>query len=136
MASRANLTWCHSVETDECSNPKHLCDETERNLSLLESLKARHPDRYYLLKYEDLNMDFDLETAKLFDFLDLPVTPSVRVFLHTHTRRAGRDTDPYSVYRPIGTTALAWRQKLSTSVIANISSVCTSVLKKLNYTLI
>ena len=66
MASRANLTWCsHS----SCSQASQLCLQMEEDLKSYEQLRNLYPEHFYLLRFEDLSTDVDLETAKLFDFL-------------------------------------------------------------------
>lgn len=131
LASRSTLTWCRT--DPKCWSVQHLCNSIENDLSIFDTLKKKHPDRYYLLKYEDLAVNVETETEKLFRFLDLPVSPSVRVFLDTHTKATLSAKDPHSTHRLSKFTPSAWRDKLPSSSISSISTSCSSVLKSLNY---
>ena len=131
MASRANFTWCQ--EDRNCSDARVLCGEQENDLNVLKYLQAQYPDRYYLLKHEDLSLNVESETEKLFAFLGLPITASVRVFLETHTKRTVNAEDPYSIRRQSENVTRAWRERLTPENITDISAACSSVLKTLNY---
>lgn len=135
MASRAPLSWCQ--DDPACQDVDHLCSNMVRDLNLLESLKTRNPERYYLLNFEEFTKDVFIETDKLFDFLGLTVTPTVKIFLDTHTRRKTDETesDPYSTSRLSKNVASAWRNRLSSQNVSDISSKCLDVLKYLNYPL-
>ena len=132
MSSRTNLTWCRP--DPKCSQVANLCGTMMKDLNLLDSLKARQPDRYYLLKYEDLSLNLEVETKKLFNFLGLEVSPAVRIFLETHTKKIIGANDPHSIYRNPNMTVLGWRSKLSFGNVSIIEKSCSSVMKKLNYT--
>lgn len=131
MASRANFTWCQ--EDRNCSDARVLCREQENDLSVLKYLQAQYPDRYYLLKHEDLSLNVESETEKLFSFLGLPITTAVRVFLDTHTKRTVDADDPYSIRRRSENVTRTWRNRLTPENITDISVACSSVLKTLNY---
>ena len=134
MASRAPLSWCQ--DDPACQDVRHLCSNMQRDLSLLESLKTRNPERYYLLNYEEFTKDVFIETDKLFDFLGLTVTAPVKIFLDTHTRKTDQsESNPYSTSRLSKNVASAWRNRLSSQNISDISSNCLAVLKYLNYPL-
>ncbi len=140
MASRANLTWC---KDSDCGDVHRLCGDIQEDLEWIERLTTRHPDTYYMLKFEDLTANVERETEKLFRFLGLSVTVPVKVFLSTHTRTsstavdnkiARRKNDPFSTSRQSKSVASEWRTKLSTKEISAITGVCTHVLKMLDYT--
>jgi len=103
------------------------------DLNLLDSLKARQPDRYYLLKYEDLSLNLEVETEKLFNFLGLEVSPSVRIFLETHTKKNIGADDPHSIFRNPNMTVFGWQSQLNFGNVSMIENTCSSVMKKLNY---
>lgn len=131
MASRANITWC--MEDEACGNAEHLCRDMEEDLSRLETLRAKRPDRYYLLKYEEFNANLEVETKRLFDFLGLEVSAPVRVFLDTHTLKTEAEWDPHSIHRDSKKAVTAWRDKLSKENATEISETCSSVLEALDY---
>jgi hypothetical protein len=84
MASRAGLGWCHV--NPACNNVSRLCAELEDDVELTEGLVKRFPNRHYLLKFEDLTSNVEIETDKLFRFLEMPVTVSTKAFLDSHTK--------------------------------------------------
>ncbi len=55
-------------------------------MKLTEGLVKRFPNRHYLLKFEDLTSNVEIETDKLFRFLEMPVTVSTKAFLDSHTK--------------------------------------------------
>lgn len=142
MASRANLTWCRSEPA--CGDVQRLCDDVSEDLQWLERLKNQFPDRYYLLKFEDLTANVEIETQKLFQFLQIPITVPVKVFLTTHTRSsepsdkniARRKHDPFSTNRQTKSVANEWRTKLSKNETTFISKICNKVLNNLGYTVV
>lgn len=134
MASRSNFTWCQ--KDPSCGNVKQLCRDQQSDFALLKKLKARRPDRFYLIRYEDLMGNVASETKKLFNFLGMTVTPSVRVFIDTHTRRPMSDDqseNPHSTYRLSNETVFAWRRKLKAKEISKYSRTCHTLLKALKY---
>ena len=133
MASRANLEWCQLDPV--CSDVRRLCADVQEEFKLIERQKIQYPDTYYLLKFEDLAANVEEETAKLFRFLGLSVTVSVKEYLNTHTRSNGTGNDPYATIRESKSKASEWRTKLSSSDIGNFTEVCANALKMLNYTI-
>lgn len=132
MSSRSNLSWCR--KNASCRNVTHLCQTMQRDLTLLESLQAQHPDRYYLVKHEEFSSDVETGTEKLFEFLGLPITASVRVFLETHTKGTEEGKiETHSTHRFSKNVVNAWRDRLPKKKEAIINNACSSVLKTLNY---
>jgi hypothetical protein len=142
MASRANLTWCRPDPA--CGDVHHLCSDVQEDVELVKRLQTQFPDRFYLLKFEDLTSNVETETEKLFRFLGLPVTVPVKVFLSTHTGSSpsasinklavkGKN-DPFSTSRQSKSVAYEWRTKLSSQEVTAITNVCRNVLKMLDYT--
>lgn len=142
MASRANLTWCRPDPA--CGNVHRLCADVQEDVELTNRMKTQFPDRFYLLKFEDLTSNVETETENLFRFLGLAVTVPVKVFLSTHTGSSPsvsinklavrRKNDPFSTSRQSKSVANEWRSKLSSTEVAAITNVCSSVMKMLDYT--
>ena len=132
MASRANLTWC---QQSSCNNATVLCDDTYQDLQTYAEFKAKYPDNYYFLKFEDLSQNMEEETEKLFQFLGLKVNSPIKLFLTTHTNGQSNtnSTDPYSTQRRSKDVAEKWRQILSSTEISSISESCKPLLKTLHY---
>lgn len=146
VSSRSNLSWCQ--EDRACGSVDRLCEDMLSDAAHMERSIARHPDRYYLLKFEDLSARVESETEKLFKFLGLQFTIPVKTFLYTHTtgraisngaaaateKRRQNEVDPFSTSRQSKDVASGWRTKLPESNISSISKTCAPVIDKLNYT--
>jgi carbohydrate 6-sulfotransferase 6 len=130
MASRAKLKWC--MANRNCREPARLCSRIEEDLDLLEKHFKAGRD-YLLLKFEDLAINVQSETAKLFRFLQLPVTNLTTAFLDTHTQSNNQtaEKDPFSTVRKSDAVAFGWKRKLSPKQIANITESCAPLLKKM-----
>lgn len=137
-ASRLNLTWCQ--DDPHCSQVSNLCRDLDQDSERMQQLSHRWPDRFYLLRFEDLSLNVKKETEKLFRFLEIPVSMTVKVFLNTHTLGSSRinnsdSSNPFSTSRLSSSVANQWRSKLSEEEISDINSKCSPVLSRLNYTL-
>jgi hypothetical protein len=115
-----------------CREPARLCSRIEEDLDLLEKHFKAGRD-YLLLKFEDLAINVQSETAKLFRFLQLPVTNLTTAFLDTHTQSNNQtaEKDPFSTVRKSDAVAFGWKTKLSPKQIANITESCAPLLKKM-----
>ena len=134
MASRDTFPLCAAHPS--CTNFTRLCNTMEKDLARLETLRAQYPDRYYLVKHDEFSLDVEAGTQKLFDFLGIPVTAPVRVFLETHTKGTeDGKIEPHSTYRFSKNVVNAWREQMKKKRIKNITTTCSNVLKALNYTL-
>lgn len=131
MSSRAKLKWCQA--NPNCRKPERLCARLEEDLDLLEKhFDGRANRRHLLLKFEDLAVNVQTETEKLFRFLELPITELTREFLDSHTQsNQTTDNNPFSTVRQSNAVAYGWKNKLTQTEIDAITDVCTPLLKKL-----
>lgn len=72
-------------------------------------LRAQHPDRVHLVRYEDLLDRPEEESQRIFDFLGLQLGESTRRFLAESHQRTSED--PYGVFRA-GEVRDRWRDEL------------------------
>jgi keratan sulfate 6-sulfotransferase 1 len=131
MSSRKNLPWCDPDPA--CNDGARLCAEVKDDVERINQLKKKFPHRVYLLKFEDLAASVEVETKKLFEFLGMPVTDSVKLFLSQHTQSNQTRDNPFSTIRLSNTVASEWKSKLSDQAIANITKVCAPTLKMLGF---
>jgi hypothetical protein len=135
MASRAGLGWCQV--NPACNNVSRLCAELEDDVKLTEGLVKRYPNRHYLLKFEDLTSNVEMETDKLFRFLEMPVTVSTKAFLDSHTKSNDQKMKEdfldfeHSTIRKSDAVANEWKTKMTKKYIDNITEICEPVLKML-----
>ncbi len=136
MSSRAGLNWCKT--NPACNNVSRLCSEMDEDVPLIKELVTRWPHQHYLLKFEDLAVNVEMETDKLFRFLEMPVTVSTRAFLNSHTKSNDQKMKEsflnyeHSTFRKSDAVAYGWKRKMSAKDIANITNICKPVLKMLN----
>lgn len=136
MSSREGLKWCKMMPA--CNSASILCTDLVEDLELIKGLRAQFPDRHYLLKFEDLAVDVEKGTEKLFEFLEMPVLQPTKAFLESHTKSNDQKLKEdflnfeHSTFRKSDAVAYGWKKKLSSKVIANITTTCSSALKALN----
>lgn len=64
------------------------------------TLSAAHPERFMLMRYEELSDSPEAAVRRLFDFSGLTLTPQADRFIADSTSRD--DGEPYGVFRPRG----------------------------------
>ncbi|GFS58377.1 hypothetical protein NPIL_419911 [Nephila pilipes] len=134
VSSRWSLDWCNGTN---CSDSGVLCREMDEDIRIFNDLQKEQPSNFIKVRYEDLSTNPENETEKLFRFLNLPYSTSVKKFLKTHT--VGRKSDaknPYSTRRNSSSMVNSWRERFSYKQILDVQSHCESVLLKLNHSLI
>lgn len=134
VSSRWTLDWCNGTE---CSDPNVLCHEMSEDLKIFDQLQKEKPSNFIKVRYEDITLNPEIESRKLFKFLQLPFSTSVQRFLKTHT--VGRRTDdnnPYSTRRNTTSMAFSWRERFTYKQVIDVQQSCEDVLKDLNHSLI
>ena len=128
--------WCKGG----CGNPSVLCHEMEQDVKEFHQLHSQDPDRFTLIRYEDLALNPEKEAVSLFQRLSVPFSyKSLREFLSSHTSvtqgKEGEKTSPYSTKRNSSITALDWMNKLSAKEVSSIQEVpaCARVIQRLGY---
>lgn len=134
VSSRWTLDWCNGTE---CSDPNVLCHEMSEDIKIFKELQKENPSDFIKMRYEDISLNPEAESRKLFNFLNLPFSTSVQRFLKTHT--VGRRTDdnnPYSTRRNTTAMAFSWRERFTYDQVLDVQESCEEVLKGLNHSLI
>ncbi|XP_037787074.1 carbohydrate sulfotransferase 4-like [Penaeus monodon] len=131
LHSRMQLTWCHS---QACSDPGTVCGDLMTDLKLSEWVKERFPDKYLLVRYEDLGLQAEETARRIFKFLHLTYHKSVASFVRDHTsinRKTKKKPNTYSTYRDSKSTTFAWRGALNYTTLEEIQNVCREPLSYL-----
>ncbi|XP_015915886.1 carbohydrate sulfotransferase 1-like isoform X2 [Parasteatoda tepidariorum] len=130
--------WCGKYKA--CASPQTFCELVNDDLKHACELQKRFPDRYTLIRYEDLALDPPQATEKLFKFLDIgPVPSEVAQFLETHTQGGPYVSTtsflqpPYRTVRNSTQAALEWCRKMKLKDIQKVQQKCQVVLEKLAY---
>lgn len=102
-----------------------------------------HENEYFLLKYEDLAQNSLSTSKKLYKFLGLELTESVKNYIqantgisqHVPTKKMVEDT--YSSYRANSTaTSISWRKTLTANQINMIQKECKKLMDLAGYQLL
>lgn len=113
------------------------CSSTIQSLRFALSAEGRLPDRYRLLRYEDLVSSPLNASQELFDFAGILMTDQVRKYLVNGTNQS-RDrgyTHEYGTLRNNASNLVdAWRTHLSAEAVRAVESHCWPVLEILGYT--
>ncbi|KAF8790159.1 Carbohydrate sulfotransferase 1 like protein [Argiope bruennichi] len=134
--------WCGKYKA--CSSSQTFCNLVNEDLKHACELQKRYPNRYTVLRYEDLALDPPQVTERLFKFLDIgPVPGEVFQFLETHTQGVSPHSStnsflqpPYRTVRNSTQAALEWCKKMKRKDIQKVQRSCHVVLNKLGYKLV
>ena len=95
--------------------------ERWRELALLfHDLQQRHPDRFHVIRYEDLVATPERALRQLYKVHDLPWTMQTQRFLEQSRRRD--DGSAYGVYRNASADQEIWRGLLDEKIVASIET--------------
>ena len=128
ISSRKLVKWC-SVAS--CSSPRILCDSMEENFHLARELLKQYPERFTVLRYEDLAIEPMKVSRLLFEWLELPWLRQVELFIQKHTNAT--DTDPWGTKKEKGSRIAAWTKDLNWGQIRYVQDVCKDLMELLGY---
>jgi len=122
---RKDLGWDELSEW-QYANKKNLNHQEEFNgyekwkevTLLFQNLKEQYPDRFYLVKYDELLTDTLQEVENIFNFCSIEVKGQTISFLKNSSEENQEDT--YSVYKK-KTTDESWKQSLNPIIVDAIS---------------
>lgn len=126
ISSRVAKDWKNTKEND----PEHICRQMEDDMRLSNILP---PDRYLMIKYEELVKDPASRLQMLYDFAGLRMTAKAYEFLYetTHGESSGSVLRP--VVRDEDFNPNHWQTETPIEDIRTIESNCQSLMKLLNY---
>ncbi|KAK7866079.1 hypothetical protein R5R35_013576 [Gryllus longicercus] len=131
VQSRKHRVWC--LNNPDCADPALLCSDLVADYSAAVELNAKYPNRFRVVRYEDLSVEPYTGVQDLFDFLGLDFHPRVKHFLDTHTKvNAGGVSN---TYRDSKSAPFHWRQDLSHQEVRNIQRVCLPAMQHWGYVL-
>ena len=133
MSSRMETTWCESQRVPNCSSLQNFCNELEDDLIRIERLNKTYPGLFRVVQFENLTADIGAETKRLFEFLELPMTRSVRSFLNTHTDSDRENENTLATFRHTKRVASQWKTRLTQEMITLATNTCQSLLQKLHF---
>lgn len=128
--SRQHASWC-LAGGDECKNTTNLCNDMVSDFNAAKYLTNKYPDRFKVVRYEDLSLDPFNVTMDVFKFYGLPFHKGVQKFLTTHTQITKGTI--MSTYRNSTETVFAWRRSMSFERTVNVQSQCGEALSLWGY---
>ncbi|XP_063889660.1 carbohydrate sulfotransferase 4-like [Scylla paramamosain] len=113
-----------------------LCQRYRHDLAVATHLARHHPDRYTLVRYEDIARQPHTETRRLYSFMGLAYTPLVASVVSKHTlgfyKTEGKE-HPFSTSKNSSGIVFAWRSRLSYSEVERVQEECGDVLRAYGY---
>ena len=112
------------------------CSDMVQSLSFALSAEAKFPDRYKLLRYEDLVRAPLSVSQELFDFVRIPISVHVKEYLINSTSSDNnRNVNGYSTFsNNVSALINSWRRQFSLENVRAIESHCWPMLDILQYT--
>ncbi|XP_045131714.1 carbohydrate sulfotransferase 1-like isoform X2 [Portunus trituberculatus] len=133
MSSRySSVSWCN--DNPDCSSPEVLCSDLQGDLKVATALGQLYPQRFKMLKYEDLATDPQTVIKNLMDFLGLEYSVETAQFVKENTEQDVNS--PWSIKRKSSDRVNLWKKQLPLQEIHTIQNACESVLKTLEYELV
>ncbi|GAB0099002.1 uncharacterized protein DMENIID0001_148200 [Sergentomyia squamirostris] len=131
LNSRKPLKWCHDG-FPHCSDPSTVCQDIVADYYAAELFRNKYPDRFRVVRYEDLCLNPYEMSMEILHFYGLPSMHSkVQEFLESHTKIDMGDA--YSTHRNTKSTPYHWITDLSYEEIDAIQSVCTDAMALWGY---
>lgn len=111
--------WRHAARKNLDREESWYGFERWKELALLfHRLQERYPDRFHIIRYEDLVAAPELVLRRLCDLIDLPWTGQTVRFLRESQARD--DGAAYGVFRKSHAAMESWRGKLDEGIVATI----------------
>ncbi|XP_017111312.1 carbohydrate sulfotransferase 1 [Drosophila elegans] len=135
MYSRINNNWCTTAKDCEVQT---LCDDMISDHRLVETLTKAYPQRFSVLRYEDLLLQPEESTKLVFNFYGLPFrTPKIRT-RGAHPR-SGQIMDPFDWdfrWKYTNQPAHEWMSKMKVDDIKAVQVLCSEAMDLWGYHLI
>lgn len=130
MSSRySSVSWC--ADHPDCASPEVLCSDLQDDLKVATALRQLYPDRFIMVKFEDVAMDPQAQVRSLMSFLGMEFTAGTARFMQEHTQ--SNLNSPWSTKRKSSDRVTMWKKQLPLQEVHIIQNACESVLKNLQY---
>jgi len=127
--SRRVFPYC--VFSTNCWKPESICRDMGLDAELSTQFKKDYPNRYIILRHEDLSRDPYGQTRSLLRFLGLELHSSVLKYLQEHTRAAVKDVNMHT--RDSNITTVEWMGKLGWEKTEEVQEICRKAIDLLGY---
>ncbi|KAH8376551.1 hypothetical protein KR093_000086, partial [Drosophila rubida] len=126
MASRSNRPWC--VHNPECFQPNDLCANMVDDYLIAEQLLKEYPNRFGIIRYEELAMNPLSGLRKVFDFYGLPMKNIDEKLKFKSSRGSFGKANAVLFDRPT-----EWMHILMPQEVRNIQFVCKEAMQLWGY---
>ncbi|XP_064546944.1 uncharacterized protein LOC135434327 [Drosophila montana] len=125
MASRLNRLWCSNPE---CFRPNDLCSNMAVDYDIAEILLRKHPQRFGIVRYEELALNPTIGLKAIFDFYGLPTESENDVQKSKENGTEANESNNMYFEKPT-----QWQNILSIEEIMNIQETCKRAMKLWGY---
>uniref|UniRef100_A0A182MNT2 Sulfotransferase domain-containing protein n=1 Tax=Anopheles culicifacies TaxID=139723 RepID=A0A182MNT2_9DIPT len=129
IQSRKHRDWCPGQP--DCDDPGTVCSDMEQDYEAAIELSKRFPQRFRVVRYEDLSLNPYKMTKEILQFYGLPYNVEVEAFLDTHTKQDIGGVS--STYRDSKSTPFHWMKKLPFYEVKTIQDSCRGAMKSWGY---
>ncbi|XP_064098541.1 carbohydrate sulfotransferase 3-like isoform X1 [Macrobrachium nipponense] len=133
MSSRySSVSWC--TDKPDCSSPEVLCSDLQGDLKVATALEQLYPDRFIMVKYEEMATKPHEQIQHLMEFLGMEYSQEIAKFVEEHTQNDQQN--PWSTKRKSSDRVNMWKKQLPLQEVHAIQNACEPVLKTLGYELV
>ncbi|KAL4706820.1 hypothetical protein ACJJTC_010054 [Scirpophaga incertulas] len=129
LQSRQHRAFCQP--SADCWSPEFVCADMISDYVAASRLMAKYPNRLTTLRYEELALNPNATTHKLFKFLRLSVTTSVEEFLQTHTQVDVAGVS--STFRISRDVPFKWTTSLYFNYVDEVQRACAEAMELWGY---
>lgn len=128
MNSRRHQPWC--MADPDCGREKALCDDMVDDYKAAIQLLKEFPKTFSIVRYEDLSLEPNEVTKKMFQFYGLSYDSKIEAFLDSHTKAAHKSS--WTV-RNSEKAAFHWMKDSDFEEVMQVQGNCTEAMKLFGY---
>ncbi|RUS88009.1 hypothetical protein EGW08_004175 [Elysia chlorotica] len=112
---------------------ERFCPRFDKDIDAVIELKARYPDRVYMVRFENMVEDTIDSSRKIYNFIGLDFSPAIEKTVYDKIHAKGTPNE-YTVNRANATEAcFKWRTTIDYSVAQVFDKYCSQPYSKLGY---
>jgi hypothetical protein len=134
IMSREKLDW--GSGTEESLNISNLCAEMREDLNYFRKFETIYPQKFTLIRFEDLSIDPFSNAKLLYNRIGIPFTEKVKSFINENTNINSsdkRNENPYATSRNSSKIAYGWVNSLNQTFNIKAQDICRDILKEFKY---
>eukprot|EP00094_Tigriopus_californicus_P010736 TCALIF_10355-PA protein Name:"Similar to Chst1 Carbohydrate sulfotransferase 1 (Mus musculus)" AED:0.10 eAED:0.11 QI:0/0/0/0.5/0/0.5/4/0/399 len=140
IVSRQKVPWC---DPSNCADVKSVCKRYNQDVESSIDLTSRYPERFKIVRYEDLSLNLNQTVQSVADFLGFPLDQQARIimtFLADHTQsdeveRRNVSLNPHSIVRQTSLHTFQWRYSIQPKQLNQTQHLCAKGLSLMGFRL-